>query len=106
MGASWMAEVCQAPTGLLPAMLQWIWESNRSHLVPLEGPDRLDFLGTPYQYLLISAPPEQEAEFQALKREHGSKFGYHGSPVENWHSILRQGLKNASGTGLQAHGAA
>jgi hypothetical protein len=29
-----------------------------------------------------------------------------GSSIENWHCILRQGLKNASGTKLQVNGAA
>jgi len=29
-----------------------------------------------------------------------------GSSIENWHSILRRGLLNASGTKLQVNGAA
>ena len=32
--------------------------------------------------------------------------GFHGSPVENWHAIMRTGLRNASGTNLQLNGAA
>ena len=31
---------------------------------------------------------------------------FSGSHLENWHSIMRQGLINASGTKLQMHGAA
>ena len=31
---------------------------------------------------------------------------WHGSRPENWHAILRTGLRNASGTSLQLHGAA
>ena len=31
---------------------------------------------------------------------------YSGSNIENWHSIVRRGLLNASGTNLQIHGAA
>ena len=30
---------------------------------------------------------------------------FSGSAMENWHSILRKGLVNASGTKLQVHGA-
>lgn len=69
---------------------------------------RIQALQTPLQYLLLSAPPEQEEAFQKLKLQHGSDFCFHGSPPANWHCILRQGLKNASGTSLmtsgQAHG--
>jgi poly [ADP-ribose] polymerase 6/8 len=41
-----------------------------------------------------------------LKAKHGSVFAFHGSSSENWHSILRNGLKNASGSKLQVNGAA
>jgi len=84
---------------------------------------------TAYQYVLLSSPPEKEEKFRRLKEEHGSVFAFHGSRVENWHSILRypslpflgaikylpfcfllpiyrHGLKNASGTKLQLNGAA
>ena len=50
--------------------------------------------------------PERQARFDALAREHGSKFVWHGSRKENWHAILRNGLRNASGTKLQLNGAA
>lgn len=85
-------------------------------------------MATPYQYCLLSAPPEKEEKFRQLKQQFGSCYAYvvhdmcmylnfgvctiicnirfHGSPVENWHSILRNGLKNASGTKFQLNGAA
>eukprot|EP00003_Mantamonas_plastica_P027962 TRINITY_DN6156_c0_g2_i4.p1 TRINITY_DN6156_c0_g2~~TRINITY_DN6156_c0_g2_i4.p1 ORF type:complete len:181 (+),score=35.85 TRINITY_DN6156_c0_g2_i4:312-854(+) len=63
-------------------------------------------MGTSHQFLLMSSPPEKEAVFTKLKEKHGSYFAFHGSPVENWHSIMRHGLKNASGTKLQLHGTA
>ena len=34
------------------------------------------------------------------------KYVFHGSTLSNWYSIIRNGLKNHSGTGLMAHGAA
>jgi len=68
---------------------------------------------------------------QALRKKHGSTFAFHGSATENvshllsitltanhsipkktlktwsqWHSILRTGLRNASGTKFQVNGAA
>jgi poly [ADP-ribose] polymerase 6/8 len=61
---------------------------------------------TQHQYLLLSAPPEKEERFRELKATHGSCFAFHGSSVENWHSIMRRGLVNASGTALQVNGAA
>jgi len=61
---------------------------------------------TKHQYLLLSAPPEKEERFRELKKTHGSTWAYHGSSIENWHSIMRRGLVNASGTKLQVNGAA
>jgi poly [ADP-ribose] polymerase 6/8 len=87
-------------------LLQWIISSNRSHIVKLPKNKHLQSMNTPYQYVLLSAPPEKEDKFQNLKSQHGSVFAFHGSRVENWHSILRYGLKNASGTKLQLNGAA
>eukprot|EP00931_Biecheleriopsis_adriatica_P094266 TRINITY_DN67936_c0_g1_i1.p1 TRINITY_DN67936_c0_g1~~TRINITY_DN67936_c0_g1_i1.p1 ORF type:complete len:657 (+),score=149.84 TRINITY_DN67936_c0_g1_i1:130-1971(+) len=88
------------------ALVKWVVASNRSFLAPLDDGDRIAAFRTPFQYLLISAPPEKEQAFQELKEKHGSKFAFHGSAAENWHSILRNGLKNASNTALMTTGAA
>ncbi|XP_014828956.1 PREDICTED: poly [ADP-ribose] polymerase 6-like [Poecilia mexicana] len=61
---------------------------------------------TPHQFLLVSAPPSKEVRFQTARKLYGSTFAFHGSHIENWHSILRKGLINASYTKLQLHGAA
>uniref|UniRef100_A0A671WNU6 Poly [ADP-ribose] polymerase n=1 Tax=Sparus aurata TaxID=8175 RepID=A0A671WNU6_SPAAU len=87
-------------------LLQWILASNRSHIVKLPLNRQLKFMHTPHQFLLISSPPFKEARFQAARKLHGSTFAFHGSHIENWHSILRNGLINASYTKLQLHGAA
>ncbi|KAM8892869.1 protein mono-ADP-ribosyltransferase PARP6 isoform 2-T2 [Spinachia spinachia] len=87
-------------------LLQWILASNRSHIVKLPLTRQLKFMHTPHQFLLISSPPCKEARFQTAKKLHGSTFAFHGSHIENWHSILRNGLINASYTKLQLHGAA
>jgi len=115
LGIGWLHEVGGPVAGpatpddeLLPQLLLWLWDSNRSYLTALSEETRIQALQTPLQYLLLSAPPEQEEAFQKLKLQHGSDFCFHGSPPANWHCILRQGLKNASGTSLmtsgQAHG--
>uniref|UniRef100_UPI0037E9AD91 protein mono-ADP-ribosyltransferase PARP6-like n=1 Tax=Semicossyphus pulcher TaxID=241346 RepID=UPI0037E9AD91 len=87
-------------------LLQWILASNRSHIVKLPLNRQLKFMQTPHQYLLISSPPSKEARFQTARKLYGSTFAFHGSHIENWHSILRNGLVNASYTKLQLHGAA
>ncbi|XP_067091080.1 protein mono-ADP-ribosyltransferase PARP6-like [Osmerus mordax] len=87
-------------------LLQWIISSNRSHIVKLPLNRQLKFMHTPHQFLLISSPPAKEAHFRAARKLHGSTFAFHGSHIENWHSILRNGLVNASYTKLQLHGAA
>ncbi|XP_023801167.1 poly [ADP-ribose] polymerase 8-like [Cyanistes caeruleus] len=60
---------------------------------------------TPHQFLLLSSPPAKESNFRAAKNLYGSTFAFHGSHIENWHSILRNGLVVASNTRLQLHGA-
>nr|XP_043871816.1 protein mono-ADP-ribosyltransferase PARP6-like isoform X2 [Solea senegalensis] len=87
-------------------LLQWILASNRSHIVKLPPHRKLRFMHTPHQFLLISSPPCKEARFQTARNIYGSTFAFHGSHIENWHSILRNGLVNASYTKLQLHGAA
>ncbi|KFM07284.1 Poly [ADP-ribose] polymerase 6, partial [Aptenodytes forsteri] len=82
-----------------------IISSNRSHIVKLPL-SRLKFMHTSHQFLLLSSPPAKEARFRTAKKLYGSTFAFHGSHIENWHSILRNGLVNASYTKLQLHGAA
>uniref|UniRef100_A0A8I5T0L0 Poly [ADP-ribose] polymerase n=1 Tax=Pongo abelii TaxID=9601 RepID=A0A8I5T0L0_PONAB len=66
---------------------------------------QLKFMHTPHQFLLLSSPPAKESNFRAAKKLFGSTFAFHGSHIENWHSILRNGLVVASNTRLQLHGA-
>eukprot|EP01004_Peranema_trichophorum_P007696 NODE_646_length_2508_cov_21.667505_g553_i0.p1 GENE.NODE_646_length_2508_cov_21.667505_g553_i0~~NODE_646_length_2508_cov_21.667505_g553_i0.p1 ORF type:complete len:685 (-),score=90.11 NODE_646_length_2508_cov_21.667505_g553_i0:337-2391(-) len=87
-------------------LLQWLLSSNRSHIIKLQEEVQLKSMGTRHQYLLVTEPPEKQIRFNELKSKYGSKFAFHGSPIENWHCILREGLKNASGTSLQIHGTA
>ncbi|XP_039614430.1 protein mono-ADP-ribosyltransferase PARP8 isoform X1 [Polypterus senegalus] len=86
-------------------LLQWIISSNRSHIVKLPVNRQLKFMHTPHQFLLLSSPPAKESNFRAAKKLFGSTFAFHGSHIENWHSILRNGLVVASNTRLQLHGA-
>ena len=104
--SSQLVEVCAQAGPHAYALFNWIIASNPTYIVSLRGEDRIAAMGTKYQFLIRSASPEGERVFNAAKEEHGSVFGYHGSSIENWHSILRNGLKNCSGTKLQVNGAA
>jgi hypothetical protein len=52
--------------------------------------------GTNIQFLLLSTPPKKELQFQATKKAKGAFLAYHGSGFFNWHSIIRNGLRNLS----------
>jgi poly [ADP-ribose] polymerase 6/8 len=92
------------PQGL--ALLRWVLLSNRSHLIFL--PDEMalpEFKGSK-QFMTLLSSPEAENVFNRLKEKNGSFHLWHGSHGQRWHSIVRNGLKNATGTQLQANGAA
>jgi hypothetical protein len=44
--------------------------------------------------------------FIVLNSIQGTVWAFHGSRSENWHAILRQGVRNLSGTAGQLNGAA
>jgi len=87
-------------------LLRWLLTSNRAHLVRLSEEQQIKEMSTPYQYMLLTATPEKESRFRQLKKTFGSFLAFHGSPMENWHSILRNGLRNLSNTKDMLHGAA
>ena len=105
-GSSGLKQAMDARHELGFPMFEWILSSNRAHLVSVPPALQLARLGTRHQFVMLSAPPERQARFDELKAEHGSAFAWHGSAPENWHAILRTGLRNASGTNLQVNGAA
>ncbi len=87
-------------------LLQWLINSNRSHIIKLPKEKHLRCMNTGHQFILMSDSPAKERQFREARKKHGSTFAFHGSSIENWHRILRVGLINASGTKYQMHGAA
>jgi poly [ADP-ribose] polymerase 6/8 len=87
-------------------LVRWILLSNRSHLISLPSTMCIREFGDSAQFLTLLASPEAEDIFQKLKAEFGSCYLWHGSAAVRWHSIIRTGLRNATGTALQANGAA
>jgi Poly(ADP-ribose) polymerase catalytic domain len=98
--------VLDARHPLLFPLLRWVITSNRAHLQRLAPEEQIPEMQTNMQFKFVSSPPEKEAEFQRLKKTSGSFWAFHGSQFSNWHSILRVGLKNYSGTAMMSTGAA
>jgi hypothetical protein len=96
---------------LVYPLLQWIISSNRSYIELLKPCDAVPNLGH-LQFHLVTCNPQKENIFQSHKREAKklnprcppSKLGWHGSSCFNWHSILRHGLRNYSGTSMMSSG--
>lgn len=57
------------------------------------------------QLAVLQAAPAQEAVFRQWREDFGSSFGIHGSPLQNWYSIIRNGLQILSNTELMRSGA-
>lgn len=87
-------------------LIRWIIRSNRSYIVALPKHKQIKIMGTGHQFLMKSMPPVEEKKFVEKRRKHGSLYAFHGSPIENWHSIIREGLIVASGTKKQLNGTA
>lgn len=88
-------------------LLRWVLLSNRSQMISLGSKLRLPIFGSnTFQFLSLISTPIAEQKFKALKEVYNSMYLFHGSSTENWHSILRNGLKNASGTAMMANGSA
>ena len=87
-------------------LAHWI-RSSASHITitPLCGSTLLPAIGTNSQFLLKHRR-STELKFAAARKLGKTQFAFHGSPLCNWHSILRNGLFVASGTKLQLNGTA
>lgn len=105
-------EALQGPLAALPAptlsVLHWILHSGRG--LQLRTRDGVGVAsaagGAPGKHLRVElgrAPGS--AEFLSLAKEHGKVTVYHGSAIENMYSIVRNGLKNMSGSNLMRTGA-
>ncbi|KAI1311785.1 hypothetical protein F5Y03DRAFT_382044 [Xylaria venustula] len=96
-------------------LLRWIIASNRSFIVQLDNPIRTgaDKTGMEdrvldrsrekvtgidgwIQFRFAQGSPEKEALFldalQEVETKHRTILAWHGSPIGNWHSIIREGL--------------
>lgn len=88
-------------------MLRFIVATNRLMMQQLAGSQRIkDFPNEVEQFVVTSHSPETLRAFNEAKTEHGSFFAFHGSSMENWYSIIRNGLRNMSSSHMMTAGAA
>lgn len=83
-------------------LLRWIVASNRSCIIQDNSdPEHLvSGMQNYMQFRLIQGAPDKEQRFlravdkyaMSKKPQYPTIFAWHGSPVHNWHSILREGL--------------
>lgn len=59
-----------------------------------------------YKQFEVVHDPNKEAIYNANNPFNTSCYLFHGSRMENWHSIIRNGVKNCSNTSLMTAGAA
>ena len=85
-------------------LLRSVLNSCQGHLMQLQDLERFPGMPTEYQFRLCSDRPSKEAVFAILRDKHGSQFLFHGSPFFNWHCIMREGLKNMTGSKLMLNG--
>lgn len=89
------------------SLLRWVVASNRACIVQVDQPDgyagaaseqRVQGAQGMLQFRFAMGAPDKEARFNsAIKSNSASKihptiFAWHGSRLENWHSIIRHGL--------------
>jgi poly [ADP-ribose] polymerase 6/8 len=86
-------------------LLRWVLLSNQSHLISLPDALRLQEFPCQCQFMTLLSSPSAETTLCQLKDKYGGMYLWHGSAGSRWYSILRNGLKNASGSTLQANGA-
>ncbi|PLN76993.1 hypothetical protein BDW42DRAFT_177642 [Aspergillus taichungensis] len=94
-------------------VLKWIVASNRSCIMLDEDPEhRVSGADEYLQFRLAQGSPDKEKRFVKAVKDNTVKsnqiyptlFAWHGSPVSNWHSILREGLKFDGILNGRAHG--
>ncbi|KAI6022680.1 hypothetical protein EDC04DRAFT_2575002, partial [Pisolithus marmoratus] len=84
------------------SLLKWCFASCTAHIQELKNnEDFLGNIGSSYrQFRIMTGAPDKEAKFRAaLDQEshvassrYPTIFAFHGSPLKNWHSIIRHGL--------------
>ncbi|KAF2449529.1 ubiquitin-conjugating enzyme E2 Q2 [Karstenula rhodostoma CBS 690.94] len=102
--SSWVDRLSPAALGVL----RWIIASNRACIMQVDDPnasgfgsqERLCGMSGWTQFRFAMGAPDKERRFvQAVRHtsnrlnlKHDTLFAWHGSPLHNWHGIIREGL--------------
>ncbi|GLJ56186.1 hypothetical protein SUGI_1206470 [Cryptomeria japonica] len=84
-------------------ILTYILITNRLSLHPLHQSSRLNVDKCLYQFAVFY-DNNKEKSFKERRKIEGSVFAFHGSPLSNWYSIIRNGLRCLSKTGYMSTG--
>jgi ubiquitin-conjugating enzyme E2 Q len=104
--SAWVDRLSPAALGVL----RWVIASNRACILQVDSEDdaanarkseeRLYGMGGWAQFRFAMGAPDKERRFIQAVRETSDRlslkyptlFAWHGSPLQNWHSIIREGL--------------
>ena len=106
------------------SVLRWIIASNRSCIMQVDNQEsgknnshreeRLHGMDNYMQFRFAMGAPDKESRFvsevrktaERLSLQHPTIFAWHGSPLHNWHMIIREGLhfKNTDHGRAYGHG--
>lgn len=100
---SWQDRISPAAAGVL----RWIIASNRSCIVEVDhiegatsraSEERVTGMSQWMQFRFAQGAPDKEQRFiQSIRdvtsnAQYPTQYAWHGSPLHNWHSIVREGL--------------
>ncbi|KAL8830305.1 MAG: hypothetical protein Q9170_005788, partial [Blastenia crenularia] len=100
---SWYDRISPAAVGVL----RWVIASNRSCIVQVDhiegentraSEERVSGMSQWMQFRFAQGAPDKEQRFVNSVRnvtadaEYPTQYAWHGSPLHNWHSIVREGL--------------
>ncbi|KAG9954712.1 hypothetical protein KCU85_g290, partial [Aureobasidium melanogenum] len=82
------------------AILRWTLASNRSCIVEVDHHQAVHGMSSYVQFRFAMGAPDKEARFtkavkktaDRLKSKYPTFYAWHGSMLQNWHSIIREGL--------------
>ncbi|CAI2379874.1 unnamed protein product [Moneuplotes crassus] len=83
-------------------LLQYLVCTNRVSFKQLSDDDKLSGVDDFDEYIIYNNESNEEEAFQEMKRKKDSVWTFHGSSMENWYSILRNGPRNLFHTEMMA----
>ncbi|CAI2379218.1 unnamed protein product [Moneuplotes crassus] len=89
---------------LIYKLLQYLTTTSRVSVKKLKDSHKCSGSSKIEEYILYNNEVHDENLFQSRKSELGSLWSFHGSQIENWYSILRNGPRNLSATKMMNNG--